>query len=92
MICSRCKADKSPHLFPACMLRNPERYRWPVCMKCRSDLSGTTHGDIGRAKRAIAIKQKYAKMAEASIDARKAIRNQEIDRLVEQRRARLGCN
>ena len=90
MYCARCKEDKSPHLFAPYQAKKEKRN---YCRKCMAEMNHDEFGAIWKGKEAvrrIARAQMASDNQEQKLNQlRKQYEHDEIERLIEQRKARL---
>jgi hypothetical protein len=90
VICARCKKDKEPCLFAPWQITHKEEGK-AYCRICCSEMQGySNHMDMRKSKQNFVLRNK--RMDDKSIrvhSARKAIRSQEMQELIEKRKQRL---
>ena len=90
MYCARCKEDKSPHLFAPSQANKEKKH---YCRKCWAEMTHHEFGAIWKGKEAawrIAKAQMVSDNQEQKLNQlRKQYEHDEIERLIEQRKARL---
>ena len=89
MLCARCKLDKDPQLFAPCMWQELRPFHI-FCRKCCSERAGSDFGKIAKNRNGIPIQNAIAHSKQRLNNAKYAMRQQEMQRLLDARKARLA--